>query len=104
VDTDEAKPTGKGLATDAPFMGWYNLVKGRGKPLVFAEYGVGVNPPGASDKYSAQRATTFKADKTWIAAHPAFNTVLYWYNTGARGDWRFHDAGSIAAWRAIANM
>ncbi len=104
VDTYEAKPTGQGLATDAPFMGWYNLVKSRGKPLVFAEYGVGVNPPGATDKYSAQRATTFKADKTWIAAHPAFTTVLYWYNTGARGDWRFHDAGSIAAWRAIANM
>jgi hypothetical protein len=105
VDTYEAKPTGKGLATDAPFMGWYNLVKDRGKPLVFAEYGVGVNPVGyTADNWSAQRAATFKADKLWIAAHPAFDTVLYWYNTGARGDWRFTDAASVTAWRAIENM
>jgi hypothetical protein len=105
VDTYEAKPDGKGLATDAPFMGWYNLVKDRGKPLVFAEYGVGVNPVGyTADNWSAQRAATFKADKLWIAAHPAFDTVLYWYNTGARGDWRFTDAASVSAWKAIENM
>jgi hypothetical protein len=83
-------------------MGWYNLVKDRGKPLVFAEYGVGVNPVGyTADNWSAQRAATMIADKTWIAAHPAFTTLLYWYNTGARGDWRFTDAASIAAWKVL---
>jgi hypothetical protein len=29
---------------------------------------------------------------------------LYWYNTGARGDWRFTDAASVSAWKAIENM
>ncbi len=104
VDNYESKPTGKGLATDAPFMGWYNLVKDRGKPLAFAEYGVGVNPVGATDQWSAQRAATMTADKAWIAAHPAFTVLLYWYNTGAQGDWRFTDDASITAWKALEAM
>ncbi len=101
VDNYEAKPSGDGLATDVEFQGWYNLVKNRGKPLAFAEYGVGVNPIGAPDKWSARRAATMKADRTWLAVHPAFTAVLYWYNTGAQGDWRFSDSASIAAWKNL---
>jgi hypothetical protein len=104
VDNYESKPTGAGLATDAPFMGWYNLVKGRGKPLVFAEYGVGVNPVGSADQWSAKRAATMIADRTWLINHPGFTGLLYWYNTGARGDWRFHDAASITAWKTLMTL
>ncbi len=101
VDNYEAKPSGKGLATDTAFQHWYALVKNRGRPLVFAEYGVGVNPVGAPDKWSSRRAATMRADRGWIEAHPGFNAVLYWYNTGARGDWRFSDGPSIAAWKNL---
>ena len=105
VDNYEAKPTGRGLATDTPFQHWYRLVRHRGKPLVFAEYGVGVNRVGArADRWSHQRVATLRADKKWLTAHPAFTALLYWYNTGSRGDWRFRDAASIAAWKAIRTL
>jgi hypothetical protein len=105
VDNYEAKPSGKGLAADTPFQHWYRLVRHRGKPLVFAEYGVGVSPVHArADRWSHRRAATLWADRRWLNAHPAFTTVLYWYNTGARGDWRFRDSRSIAAWRALRHL
>lgn len=101
ADNYEAKPTGKGLATDTEFQNWYNLVKDRGKPVSFAEYGVGVNPIGYTvDKWSALRAQTFKADTVWMQNH-SIASLLYWYNTGSQGDWKFHDAASLGAWHQM---
>lgn len=90
-----------GLGSKPDFQGWYNLVKGRGKPLGFAEYGRGVNPVGTADQWTTLRPQVMATDRAWIKAHPGFNALLYWYFTGAAGDWRFHDAGSKAALQAF---
>jgi hypothetical protein len=98
VDNYEPKPNGKGLAADTEFLNWYNLVKDRGKPISFAEYGVGVNPIGyTTDQWSSLRAQTFRADEAWMSTH-RIASLLYWYNTGSQGDWKFHDTASEAAW------
>lgn len=105
ADNYQNKPSGKGLVNDPAWLGWYKLVKDKGKPLALAEYGMGVNPVGYTvDAWAAQRAASIKADAVYLRTLPGFQLPgafwLYWYNTGAQGDWRFTDPGCAAAWQA----
>ncbi|MGA8118034.1 MAG: hypothetical protein WCA46_30735 [Actinocatenispora sp.] len=87
------------LAVSSEFLGWYNLVKNRGKELVMLEYGVGdvsVAP------YSAQRVVTMQADSIWLTSTGLFSDWLYWYSSGANGsNWVFTDQPSKSTWSAL---
>lgn len=102
LDYYEPFPDGKGIAKDPEFQNWYRLVKNRGKPLGFAEYGLSSNGTAAGN---ATRVATLKADDAWLMAHGPFAIWSYWWKdsalTTARDSWKFTDPGAIAEWRSI---
>jgi hypothetical protein len=107
VDTYQRHPDGSGLATDANFQGWYNLVKGRGKPLGITEYGLNSDNTAAGN---AAQVTTMRADNAWLIAHGPFAVLSYWWSIekmtvsqaiSTSQNWQFTGAASIAEWRAI---
>lgn len=94
-----------GLGSNAEFLAWYNMVKDRGKPLAFCEYGRGVNAVGyTTDQWATLRPQVMANDDAWLKAHPGFQAILYWYNTGPKGDWRFYDQGSKDQWRKKSSL
>jgi hypothetical protein len=102
LDYYEPVPTAKGIAKNRKFQAWYRLVKNRGKPLGFAEYGLSSNGTAAGN---ARRVATLKADNAWISAHGPFAIWSYWWQdpatTTGKDNWQFTDPGAIAEWHAI---
>lgn len=81
----------------------YNLAASS-KPLVLAEYGQVVIPPGAKrdPAREARRAQVITADAAYLPTIKRLVMWLYWCGTGAQGDWFPYDSGSQQAWRAVA--
>lgn len=101
VDVYTPKPDGNGLTTNPGWVGWLTHVRNRGIPLSVTEYGVGVHAVNGTDTWSTERTMTFINDLPYLKTI-GVDSVLYWYNTGAAGDWRFTDKPSVLAWQAFS--
>jgi hypothetical protein len=85
------------LADKPDFQRWYAWASTFGKPLEVLEFGRMADPNDTS-----VRPRVLLDSETWLRQHH-FRGFLYWQNTGAAGDWRLDDPGSIEAWRSIAS-
>lgn len=100
VYSNSARP----LETHSEFRGWYDYMLGVGKPMLIAEYGQYVVPPGgtADPAGLAQRADVIAQDAAWLAEEGTISMWLYWDAMGSKGDWRLQDPASQQAWRAVS--
>jgi hypothetical protein len=91
------------LETEPRFQTWYNLVKGRGKPLYITEYGRGLVTDKTQDPL---RADVIAKDRAYLGKIGVKAWVYWWTADGAIAtsgkDWQFKDTGSINAWKAAA--
>lgn len=100
VDTyDAAATSGRTtLATAANFQRWYSYFRGRGRPLLIAEFGRVINPNDPT-----ARPSELIASAEWARNTGEFEAILYWDgddpNTGA---WSLTDQASRDAWRTVA--
>ena len=101
ADAYQPTPTGKGLAQDPEWLGWLRCVRGHGRPLGLAEYGIGT---GSGD---AVRRETLKVDDAYLkASFPDFQIWSYgWVDDskteGPLRDLQFTDSATITEWKAI---
>lgn len=87
------------LATEPRFQRWLSFVQPKGKPLGVTEYGRGLTD---TTQWDAQRAQVIPQDADYLKSL-GFKWWLYWYTSGGGSkSWRFTDAASQAAWRAVA--
>ncbi len=103
---DTYSVTGQSLQTDPQFRAWFDFFnRVSNKPLGIAEYGQYAVPPGATrdPALEAKRAQLVAADAVWLAAQPKFTAMwLVWNGSGAQGNWKLQDQGSIDAWKTVA--
>lgn len=87
------------LATEPRFQTWYGYVKDRPGFKAITEYGRGL---ADTNQWDAQRAALFPVDQAYLQQE-GFRYWLLWYTSGgASKNWRFTDAASQAAWRAVS--
>lgn len=103
-DTVDPK-TGKfiPLRSEPRFQTWYGYVKATGKPCGVTEYGRGVVTGNtATDLATAKARIEVLADDYAYLKSIGAITLQDWWTSGSQGQWRFDDAASQQAWRALA--
>ena len=97
---------GQALETDPQFRAWFDFFnRVSAKPLGIAEYGQYAVPAGAArdGALEIKRAALIKQDAAWLMAQPKFTAMwLVWNGSGAQGNWKLQDQGSIDAWKTVA--
>lgn len=115
IDVYQHHPTGKGLRTDPQFQGWLKLVRGRGKPLCIAEYGIDSNDQATGPDSNAVQLKTLKADNAYLKSLGGFEVWDYWWSLVGPGGkpqalsvaiadydhMKFGDPAVIAEWQSI---
>jgi hypothetical protein len=100
--------TGQALETDLQFRAWFDFFNSvSSKPLGIAEYGQYAVPPGGrrDGALERKRAALIARDAAWLDAQPQFTAMwLVWNGSGAQGNWKLQDQGSIDAWKAVAAL
>lgn len=106
TSADTYSVRGQALETDPQFRAWFDFFnRVSNKPLGIAEYGQYAVPPGETrdPALEAKRAQLVAADAVWLAAQPKFTAMwMVWNGSGAQGNWKLQDQGSIDSWKTVA--